>query len=217
MKKITKFLSALLLTLLSLSANAQISQDIIKVMNKCEEVMSNPAGVEMEIKLKTGLSVLSMNGTLISYSKGDKSFSKVSFKILGHELKSETGYDGKQKWEIAMLGEKNRPDTLYITQHAQKQKGEYDVNFGIYNMYKKGTMKVKGNNYELTFTEPKDKDIPKKTTMLINKSNYHFYQMKAEQSGIDMTLTASKIKFGVNDNVFKLDLNRYPDAKVIRK
>ena len=32
-----------------------------------------------------------------------------------------------------------------------------------------------------------------------------------------MRMTATKIKFGVSDDLFKLDLKRYPGAVVVRK
>lgn len=78
-------------------------------------------------------------------------------------------------------------------------------------------MKTKGDYYEITFTNPLDKEMPKQTVMLINKNTGYFREMTAKQSGVSVKMTAVKIKVGVSDSVFKFDVNRYPGAKVIRK
>ena len=52
--------------------------------------------------------------------------------------------------------------------------------------------------------------------MRIRKNNYHFYEMESKQSGVSVRMTASKIKFGVSDNIFKLDMKKFPGATVIR-
>ena len=51
----------------------------------------------------------------------------------------------------------------------------------------------------------------------IDKDKYYFREMKAKQSGVSMTMTVTKIKFGVSDDVFKFDLKNYPNAIIVRK
>lgn len=51
----------------------------------------------------------------------------------------------------------------------------------------------------------------------IDKDKYYFREMKAKQSGVSMTMTVTKIKFGVSDDVFKFDPKNYPNAIIVRK
>ena len=51
----------------------------------------------------------------------------------------------------------------------------------------------------------------------ISKDKYHFREMKAKQSGVSMTMTVTKIKFGVSDDIFKFDPKNYPNAVIVRK
>ncbi|KWW24550.1 MAG: hypothetical protein F082_1651 [bacterium F082] len=39
----------------------------------------------------------------------------------------------------------------------------------------------------------------------------------AEKNGKSMTMTVTKIKFGVSDDVFKFDPKNYPNAIIVRK
>ncbi|KWW24577.1 MAG: hypothetical protein AUK63_2743, partial [bacterium P3] len=39
----------------------------------------------------------------------------------------------------------------------------------------------------------------------------------AEKNGKSMTMTVTKIKFGVRDDVFKFDPKNYPNAIIVRK
>lgn len=217
MERLKKLIFLVALTLVSVASQAQISQEIINVLQKSQAAMENPAGVEMEMKVKTGMAVFSMT----TYSKGDKSLARISLKILGREAKSELGCDGKQQWKYKpriKAGDVDRRDTLYITPVNGKSKGgDYSIDFGLDKEYRKATMKEKDGRYEITFTEPRDSEMPKKTIMRINKSNYHFYEIESKGGGVSMRMTATKIKFGVSDDLFKLDQKKYPGAVVVRK
>lgn len=220
MEKLKKLIFLMALTLVSVASQAQISQEIINVLHKSQAAMENPAGVEMEMNVKAGLAVFSMNTKVTTYSKGDKSLARISLKILGREAKSEVGCDGKQEWKYKpriKAGDVDRQDTLYITPVKGKSKGDYTIDFGLDKEYKKATMKEKDGRYEITFTEPRDSEMPKKTIMRINKSNYHFYEIESKGGGVSMRMTATKIKFGVSDDLFKLDQKKYPGAVVVRK
>ena len=78
-------------------------------------------------------------------------------------------------------------------------------------------MKEKNERYEITFTEPKEKDMPNKTTMVVNKSDYSFYQMGVKDGLMGFTMTATKIKYGVSDGMFVLDAKKYPNAVMVKK
>ena len=53
--------------------------------------------------------------------------------------------------------------------------------------------------------------------MKIDKDKYYFREMKTKVKGVSMTMRMTKIKIGVSDDVFKLDLKKYPNAVVVRK
>lgn len=221
MELLKKLIIIVVLALVCPVSQAQISQEIINVLRKSQAAMDNPAGVEMDMNVKAGLAVFSMNTHVTTYTKGDKSLARISMKILGREAKSELGCDGKQQWKYKpriKAGDVDRRDTLYITPVNGKSKGgDYSIDFGLDKEYRKATMKEKDGRYEITFTEPRDSEMPKKTIMRINKSNYHFYEIESKGGGVSMRMTATKIKFGVSDDLFKLDQKKYPGAVVVRK
>ena len=87
----------------------------------------------------------------------------------------------------------------------------------MYKDYKKAEMKEKNGKYEITFSQPKKADDPKKMVVVINKSNYHFYEMSTKEKGATMRMTVKSIKKGVPDSVFVLDPKKFPSAKVVHK
>ena len=153
--------------------------------------------------------------------KNEKSRATVVTKILGREVRMDEGFDGTQEWSYRHIDLKKKDkevkDTLIIKKTAKKSESDYDIDFNMDKDYKTATVKVSGRYYELTFTNPVKKDDPKKVVVKIDKDKYYFREMKARQSGVSMTMTVTKIKFGVSDDVFKLDLSKYPNAVVVRK
>lgn len=213
----TRLLWMILFLQLCVGVQAQIPQEVKKVLATCNEKMSNPAGIEIDMKVSAGIAFVKFNTAVKMYSKGEKSFTQLTGNVLGKEIKSESGFDGVTEWNFKRkIGDKGA-DTLTISKPKKKPKGEYDIDLDIDKDYKTAKMKTKGNCYEITFTNPIDKEMPKQTVMLINKNTGYFHEMTAKQSGVSMKMTAVKIKVGVSDSVFKFDVNRYPGAKVIRK
>jgi hypothetical protein len=144
----------------------------------------------------------------------------IESKIMGKELMEETGFDGQQEWEYSHYKDddgKARRDTLTITKTTKKPESEHSVDFEIYKNYKSAKMKLNGQYYEITFTKPINKDAPSKVVMKIDKDKYYFREMKTKVKGATMTMKMTKIKIGVSDDVFKLDLKKYPNAVVVRK
>ena len=47
------------------------------------------------------------------------------------------------------------------------------------------------------------------------ESNPH--EMKMSMKGAKATITINKVRFGLKDDYFNLDLSKYPKAKVIRE
>lgn len=207
----------LLLVMTSIALQAQIPAQVKDILQKCSDKMDNPAGIEMDLKLHLGMVVMSFNGSIKMCEKGDKSFSIVSVKAMGKEMYTEQGYDGTQEWEFTKATGKEERDSLIITKKTKKSKGEYDVDLDFDKEYSKAKLKETSKFWEITFTEPKDKDAPKKTTVKIVKNTYMLHEIEAKQSIATMRMTVTKMKVGVSDDVFKLDMQKFPNAVVVRK
>ena len=200
--------------------HAQIDPQVIEVLKKSQEKMSNPHGTEIEMTIDVTLMV-KLTGMKIKCSeKNNKIRLFMESKVMGQELTVETGFDGQQEWQYIHRkdeDDKAKRDTLTIIKTTQKPKNEHSVNFGIYKEYKTAKIKLNGQYYEITLTKPVKKDSPSKVVMLIDKDKYYFREMKTKVNGATMTMQLTKIKIGVSDDVFKLDLKKYPNAVVVRK
>jgi len=208
---------SLLLLLTATSLQAQVSTEIINILDKCEATdQSNPAGVENVISLTAGVPLLKFKGTINAYSKGKKEVAQVSMKVLGKEVKYEWGYDGSQYWEFRHSLKDNVPDTLYIAPKRESQ-DEFDYELNIYKDYNNASMKLKKGVYEITLTDPKNKEVPKKTVVRINQPDYRLLEMEMKQGMATIEMTFDKVNYGVSDSRFILDPKNYPGAVVIRK
>ena len=221
MKQIRLWMLAATLVCGTMTALAQIDPQVTEIMRKCEKVMSNPAGLEMTMSIEARM-VIKLSGITATVSeKNGKSKASMIMKVLGREVKTEEGFDGTQEWSYRHIDLKKKgkevKDTLTIKKTAKKSESDYDIDFSVDKEYKTATVKVSGRYYELTFTNPIKKDDPKKMVVKIDKDKYYFREMKAKQSGVSMTMTVTKIKFGVSDDVFKFDPKNYPNAIIVRK
>lgn len=200
-----------------MKALAQIPAEVIDVLKKCDEKMSNPAGLEIDGTIKAKMFIFSMNGTLKSYMKGDKSKDIMRVKAMGFEEYEESGFDGTQEWTYKKPAKEKERDSLIIKKADKRAKSESNLDMDIYKEYNKAKMKISGRYYVITLTNPKTKDSPKKTILKIDKETFYAREMYAKEGGGSMTVTITKIKVGVNDNVFILDPKKYPKAVVVRK
>ena len=194
---------------------AQVPAEVIDVMKKCEAKMDNPAGLEMDCDVHAKVLVISMNGTLKSYSKGKKSRDIMSMKAMGQDFSEESGFDGVNEWIYKKAESKKTKDSLIIKKADKNSEANLDME--MYKDYKNAKMKISGKYYEITFTGPLKKDDPKKMIIKIDKDNYNFREMWGKQGPGSMRVTVKKIKIGVSDDVFKLDPKNYPGAVVVRK
>ena len=214
-------MAAILMICGSMSAQAQIDPQATEIMRKCEKVMSNPAGMEMTMTVEARMVVKLSGMTATVAMKNEKSKATVVMKVLGREIRMDEGFDGTQEWSYRHIDLKKKgkevKDTLTIKKSAKKSESNYDIDFNIDKDYKTATVKVSGRYYELTFTNPVKKDDPKKVVVKIDKDKYYFREMKAKQSGVSMTMTVTKIKLGVSDDIFKFDPKNYPNAVIVRK
>jgi len=222
MRQMKQWMLAAILTLCgTMSALAQIDPQVTEIMRKCEKVMSNPAGLEMTMTVEARMVVKLTGMTATVAMKNEKSKATVVMKVLGREVRTEEGFDGTQEWSYRHIDIKKKgkevKDTLTIKKADKKSKSDYDIDLGMDKDYNAATVKVSGQYYELTFTNPINKDDPKKVVVKIDKDKYYFREMKAKQSGVSMTMTVTKIKFGVRDDIFKFDPKNYPNAVVVRK
>lgn len=201
----------------AMSVQAQIPAEVKDILEKCAEKDHHSGGCELDMKLHVGAVIASMNGTMKMYKKGDKSFAVMQMKVMGHEIYTETGFDGTQTWRYSKAADDEERDTLTITKGALKKKDKFSVNMGLDKDYKKAKLKTTDKHYEITFTEPLNKEMPKKSIIRIDKNKYllHEYETKVSIASVKMTVT--RIKYGVSDNMFVLDPKKYPNAVVVRK
>ena len=215
MKKILLMVAVALMT--AMCVQAQIPAEVKDILKKCSEKNHHTGGAELDIKLHVGAVIASMNGTMKMYRKGDKSFSIVQMKALGHEIYHETGFDGTQTWRYSKAADDEERDTLTITKGALKKKDKFSLDMGLDMKYKKAKLKTTDKHYEITFTDPLNKETPRKAIIRIDKNKYllHEYETKVRLASVKMTIT--RIKYGVSDNMFVLDTKKYPNAVIIRK
>lgn len=195
-----------------LSVHGQVPSEVKEVMRKCEAAMSSPQGVEIDMNVKTSLAfVKMMDMRLVTGEKGSKSKALMTMSILGKEVTIESGFDGEQEWVAT-------DDTVTITKTTTKGKGDSELNFNLANEYKKAKMKLKNDCYYIDFSEPVDKkNEAKSVSVKVSKKDYWLREMKMSMKGAKATITINKVHFGLKDDYFKLDLSKYPKAKVIRK
>ena len=196
----------------AISVQAQIPADVADVMKKSDAAMSSPNGVEITMDMKTSLAFIKLtNMNMVMGSKDDRFKVLMSFSLLGTDITMESGFDGSQEWMATK-------DTVYITQTTTPNKDDNGADLGIYKNYKKAKMKVKSDYYDIDFSDPIDKkNEVKSVNVKVSKSNYQIKEMKMSAKGAKITITVKKVKKGLNDSYFKLDLNKYPEAVVIRK
>jgi hypothetical protein len=205
--------------MVSMSAMAQIPANIMDVLNKCDQKMDDPNGMIIDMTLKTKILVLSLNGTMRMYEKGDKSFCEVNIKALGKEIRTEQGFDGQQKWEYTALSGKEK-NTLKITK-TQDALNKLGPKNNYEKDYKKAKMEESGLYYVITFSEPLKKGVSEKAVVKIAKKSYilHEYSVDEDMGPFKgkITITITKITKGCRDSWFKLDMNRYKNATVVRQ
>lgn len=199
------------------SANAQFPANIKAVLDKCDEKMLPPSGLVMDISVKMKMLVFSGSGTMKWYMKGDKSFMTMNMKAMGHEMKEESGFDGKQEWEYHTATDKKERDSLIITKTSVAKNNDYGVNIDYEKSYKTAKMKEKGLYYIIDFSDRIDPELPKKMTIKIAKDSYYLREITTSVSVAKITMTVTKVTKGCSDNWFKLDMNRYKNAVVVRK
>ena len=201
----------------AMSVQAQIPAEVKDILQKCAEKNHHSDGYELDVKLHASAVFASMNGTMKVYKKGDKSFSVMQMRALGHDLYTESGFDGTQSWKYSKASDDEERDTLTITKGPKKSKDKFSINMGLDKEYKKAKLKTTNKHYEITFTEPLNKEMPKKSIIRIDKNKYLLHEYETKVSIASMKMTVTRIKYGVSDNVFVLDPKKYPNAVVVRK
>ena len=114
--------------------HAQIDPQVIEVLKKSQEKMSNPHGTEIEMTVDVTLMVKLTGMTIRCSEKNNKMRMFVESKVMGQELTAETGFDGQQEWQYIHRKDddkKARRDTLTIIKTTKKPDNEHTVDFGI--------------------------------------------------------------------------------------
>jgi len=209
-------------TMVTINVHAQFPEKVKEVLKKCDEKMGSyktSAGVVFDMNLKLKVSVVKVSGTMKMYAKDKKYFNVLTMQLPEHEFKMEMGFDGMQKWLYKSSMDEDEKESLVITK-TQSAKNDYAMNLGYEKDYNKAKMKEEGHYYEITFSEPKNKDLPKKSSIKIAKDTYLLREYSVDMdmgpfSG-RMILTITKITKGCSDHWLKLDMNRYKNAVVVR-
>jgi len=215
MKKFFAMFAVAIMT--AMNVQAQIPANIKAVLDKCDEKMDNPSGIVMDITLKMKMLVFSGNGTMKWYMKGNKSFMTMTMKAMGQEMKEEAGFDGQQEWQYSTSMSKKEKDSLIITKTSVASKNDYGMNIDYEKSYKTAKMKEKGLYYVIDFSDRIDPELPKKMTVKIAKDSYYLREISTSVSAAKVTMTVTKVTKGCSDNWFKIDMNRYKNAVVVRK
>ena len=196
------------------SAEAQIPAEVTKVMNKCRAAMVNPNGLEYEMDMKAGMGPLAMKMHFVIADKGNLNRTAMTMKIMGIEVTTESGFDGTDTWEIE---HSSKSDTITITPGDKRKKSKGDLSFDLDKQYRKAKMKLKDGYYEITFSEPTSKDNEaKNVTVKISEKTYIMREVRSGARGAKVTMNITKVRVGLKDSYFKLDLSKYPNAVVIR-
>ena len=210
-------LLAMVVMLAAISVQAQIPAEVNEVMKKCREAMDHPNGLEYTMDMKVAMGPVTLtNSQLIIGSKGEMNRSKMTMKIVGKEITFESGFDGNETWELDCMGDK---DTIHITKGKKDSKrDDGGIDLELARGFKKAKMKLKDGYYEIDYSDPVDKKSElKKLSLKVSAKNYYLREMRTSAKGAKVTMTITKIKLGLNDNYFKLDLGKYPNAVIIRE
>ncbi len=221
-----KILLMVVATVMVTTAMAQIPDNVKEVLSKCDEKMATyktAAGFVIEGTVKMKVSIISFSGSMKMYTKDKKFFATLSMNAMKEiGINMEMGFDGEQQWEYHTATEKESKDkdTLKITK-TRDAKNNFGMKTSYDKEYKKAKMKEVGRYYEITFSGPLKKDIPKKATIKIDKESYLMREYSVNepvgQFTAKMTMTITKITKGCGDNWLELDMNRYKNAVVVRK
>lgn len=208
-----KFLVSLLVAMMAFgSLHAQIPPEVAEVMRKCDDAMSSPNGVEITMDMKTSMAFITLtNINIVMGSKADKYKALMNMSVLGQDVAIESGFDGTQEWTASA-------DTVRIVSTTTAKKDDNGTNLTIYKDYRKAKMKEKSDYYDIDFSDPIDKNNElKSVNVKVSKKNYQMKELRMKMKGAKVTITIKKVKKGLGDNYFKLDMSKYPKAVVIRK
>ena len=198
-------------------AQAQIPAEVTAVMEKCRAAMTNATGLEYEMDMKAGIGPVAMKMHFVIANKGQLNRTLMSMTVLGTEIVTENGFDGTDTWEIDHAAKETQRDTITITHGNKQQKSKGELSYDLDKQYNKAKMKLKDGYYEITFSEPKDKTSEvKSATVKISQKNYVIREMRTSARGAKVTMKITKIRVGLKDSHFKVDLSKYPNAIVIK-
>lgn len=210
-----KTIVILTMLICSIGLWAQIPVEVTNVMDRSRAVMANPAGIEYVMDMKAGMAGISMKMKFVIAMKGKMSRVHVTSKIMGMEIVQESGFDGTDTWEIDYS---SKGDTITFVRGDKREKGKGDMEFDFDKKYNKAKMKLKDGFYDIDFSDPKDKtNEVKKISVKISANDYHVCEIRSGALGSKVVMTISKVRFGIKDSYFKVDLSKHPGAVVIRK
>lgn len=219
-------LTALFLLCGLLAVQAQIPAEVSEMMRKCEANMNHASGCEYDMNVHMSMMVMSIDMKMVIAQKNGKSLVRTSMSKMGREMTTENGFDGHQSWSFkhVKLTDKDKKkgkeykDTLTITKGAKAEKDdEFELEFDFDKSYRKATVKQSGRYKVITFSNPVDKDDPKKVTVKVDTEKMLLREVSMKESIAKITMTVTRVKYGVSDNFFVLDTSKFPGAVIVRK
>lgn len=196
------------------SVQAQVPAEVTDVMDKCRAAMTNPNGLEYEMDTKAGIGPLAMKMHFVIAEKGHLNRTVMTMKVMGVDVVTESGFDGTDTWKIERS---SKGDTITFTRGDNRKKGKGDLSLDLDKKYNKAKMKLKDGYYEIAFSEPKDKDNEAKSvTIKVQEKNHILREVRSGARGAKVTMTVTKVRVGLKDSYFKINLSEYSNAVVIR-
>jgi hypothetical protein len=209
------FLMAVVAVMAAMNVEAQIPAEVKSVMEKCQAAMNNPKGVEYNMDVRLSMGPVGMTTNFVTANKGEMERTQMTMKVLGKSVCVLSGFDGKEGWSLQQMDGK---DTIRIKTGDEKKSNDGEIDFDIGDGFKKAKMNVKDDCYVIDYSDPIDKKSEiKKASFKISTKNYTLREMKTSVKGARVTMTVKKIKIGLSDDYFKLDLSKYPNAVVVRE
>lgn len=208
-----KILIAITVAMMAIGGlQAQIPTEVDEVMRRCDNAMSSPRGVEIDMDVKTSLAFVTLtNMRMVMGSRDDKFKALMSLSLMGKDMAVESGFDGTQEWVATA-------DTVHIKATTTPQKDAGGTDLGIYKGYRKAKMKEKSDCYDIVFSDPTNKDNEIKTVNVkVAKKSFMMKELQMKMKGAKVSITIRNVKKGLGDNYFKLDMGKYPNAVVIRE
>lgn len=207
-----RFLCILAAMATAVAALAQTPEEIVSRMDEAMSKFNANDGVSMAIDIK-----MPIIGTMSSknWSRGGKS--RMESEVGG--VKAIVWDDGVTQWRYN--GQKNEieiENSKVKANESSEPKGDIGLFDGICDGYDLTIEKETDKAWFIKCKKSKsnkDKDSPKKMSLVVAKADYFPISLSMSASGVDFTMR--DIAFGVSEKEVTFNQADYPDATIIDK